>query len=184
MGLACSACGLCVNRWVLTMKGSSDGRGFFAFVLVRDLAHIFGEPMAFLKTVLDPLIFLALGLMSFVALALIIERFIYLRQVNVDGFSSLESLEIALTKHLVIIATIATNAPYVGLLGTVFGIMVTFYDLGQASRGDTGTVMTGLALALKATALGLLVAIPSMMCYNILTRKAEVLLLAWKGARA
>jgi len=44
--------------------------------------------------------------------------------------------------------------------------------------------MTGLALALKATALGLLVAIPSMMCYNILTRKAEVLLLAWKSAKS
>jgi len=122
--------------------------------------------------------------MSLVALTLIIERFMYLRQVKIDGFASLESLEIALTKHFAMIASIAANAPYVGLLGTVFGIMVTFYDLGQATNIDTATVMTGLALALKATALGLLVAIPSMMCYNILTRKAEVLLLAWKSAKS
>lgn len=139
--------------------------------------------MIFLKTYLDLIIFIVLGLMSFVALALVIERFMYLRRVKLDGFFSLESLEIALTKHFAVIATIGSNAPYVGLLGTVFGIMVTFYDLGQATRIDTATVMTGLALALKATALGLLVAIPSMMCYNILTRKAEVLLLAWKDKK-
>jgi biopolymer transport protein ExbB len=140
--------------------------------------------MFFLKTYLDLIIFVVLGLMSLVALTLIIERFMYLRQVKIDGFASLESLEIALTKHFAMIASIAANAPYVGLLGTVFGIMVTFYDLGQATNIDTATVMTGLALALKATALGLLVAIPSMMCYNILTRKAEVLLLAWKSAKS
>ncbi len=140
--------------------------------------------MFFLKTYLDLIIFVVLGLMSLVALTLIIERFMYLRQVKIDGFASLESLEIALTKHFAMIASIAANAPYVGLLGTVFGIMVTFYDLGQATKIDTATVMTGLALALKATALGLLVAIPSMMCYNILTRKAEVLLLAWKSAKS
>jgi biopolymer transport protein ExbB len=140
--------------------------------------------MFFLKTYLDLIIFVVLGLMSLVALTLIIERFMYLRQVKIDGFASLESLEIALTKNFAMIASIAANAPYVGLLGTVFGIMVTFYDLGQATKIDTATVMTGLALALKATALGLLVAIPSMMCYNILTRKAEVLLLAWKSAKS
>jgi biopolymer transport protein ExbB len=139
--------------------------------------------MLVLKTYLDLAIFSVLGLMSFVSLALVIERFLYLRLVRLERFSSPESLEIALTKNFAMIATIAANAPYVGLLGTVLGIMVTFYDLGQASRIDTGSIMTGLALALKATALGLLAAIPSMMIYNLLTRKAEVMILAWISRR-
>jgi len=93
-----------------------------------------GKLHVFLKTYLDLIIFVVLGLMSLVALTLIIERFMYLRQVKIDGFASLESLEIALTKNFAMIASIAANAPYVGLLGTVFGIMVTFYDLGQATK--------------------------------------------------
>ena len=78
------------------------------------------------------------------------------------------------------IYTIASNAPYVGLLGTVAGIMITFYTIGEAGLTDTREVMVGLALALKATGLGLVVAIPSMIFYNLLARRAEVLLAQWE----
>ena len=88
-------------------------------------------------------------------------------------------LEIALTNNLTTISTIGANAPYVGLLGTVLGIMITFYDIGQGGKIDANTVMLGLALALKATAAGLLVAIPSIMFYNGLLRKVEVLKSLW-----
>ena len=74
-----------------------------------------------------------------------------------------------------IIATIGSNAPYIGLLGTVLGIMLTFYTIGKEGLIDTSKIMTGLALALKATAIGLVVAIPSITFYNFLLRQVKVL---------
>ncbi len=64
--------------------------------------------------------------------------------------------------------------PYVGLLGTVIGIMLTFYDMGSTGAIDAGRIMTGLSLALKATALGLAVAIPTLISYNGLQRAMNV----------
>jgi biopolymer transport protein ExbB len=137
-----------------------------------------------LKTYLDPAILGVLGLMSFVMIAYVVERIIYLARVDVRQFEQPETLDIALTRHLTIIATIGANAPYVGLLGTVLGILITFYDIGQGGSIETGTVMLGLALALKATALGLLVAIPSIIFYNALLRRVEVLTARWRASRA
>jgi biopolymer transport protein ExbB len=97
-----------------------------------------------------------------------------------DHFSDKRSLELELTKKLYIIATIGSNAPYIGLLGTVLGIMLTFYTMGREGFIDTGKIMAGLALALKATAVGLLVAIPSVTFYNLLLRKVKVLLMQWE----
>lgn len=84
-----------------------------------------------------------------------------------------------MTNNITIISTFGSNAPYVGLLGTVFGIIITFYSMGHSGNMDIKTIMTSLALALKATAMGLAVAIPSMMFYNHLARKIEVLLAQW-----
>mgnify|MGYP002682732276 CR=1 FL=1 len=69
-----------------------------------------------------------------------------------------------------------------GLLtaGTVLGIMLTFFTIGREGIMDTGKIMSGLALALKATAVGLLVAIPSVSLYNFLLRKIKVLLMSWE----
>lgn len=136
--------------------------------------------MELLRQYLDLGVFTILGLMSFIALALVIERYIHYSRVDVARFAHPESLRIDLNRGLTAIASVASNAPYVGLLGTVFGIMLTFYDIGQASQIDTQSVMVGLSLALKATALGLLVAIPSMIFYNSLTAKAEILMSRWK----
>ncbi len=138
--------------------------------------------MEFLKEYLDMGIFSVLGLMSVMALAYSIERWLHYRKIRVSQFEQLESLKLELKKGLPVIATIASNAPYVGLLGTVFGIMLTFYDIGQTGQIDTKAVMVGLALALKATALGLFVAIPSMIFYNGLVARAEALQSEWKIA--
>ncbi|MDM8561416.1 TonB-system energizer ExbB [Candidatus Parabeggiatoa sp. HSG14] len=134
-----------------------------------------------LKLYLDYLIFGVLGFMSFLMLAYVIERFIYYIRIKsrLASFQNLTELEIALTDKLTTISSIGANAPYVGLLGTVLGIMITFYDIGQGGRIDANTVMLGLALALKATAMGLLVAIPSILFYNGLLRKVEVLKARW-----
>lgn len=138
--------------------------------------------MEFLKEYLDLGIFSVLGLMSVLALAYTIERWLHYRKIRISQFQQLESLKLDLSKGLAVIATIASNAPYVGLLGTVFGIMLTFYDIGQTGQIDTKAVMVGLALALKATALGLFVAIPSMIFYNGLVAWAEALQSEWKIA--
>ena len=136
--------------------------------------------MEILKQWLDPVVFSTLGLMSLLMLAYVIERYLHYSKLQLSSFKSQEKLEIDLTNHLTIIASVRSNAPYIGLLGTVLGILITFFDLGQAGLLDASNIMTGLALALKATAMGLLVAIPSIVFYNGLQRKADVLRLEWQ----
>jgi len=74
--------------------------------------------------------------------------------------------------------------PYIGLLGTVIGIMLTFYDMGQSGNISVQTIMTGLALALRSTAGGILVALPAVMFYNALLRKVNVVMTEWKIRQA
>ncbi|GAX62610.1 MotA/TolQ/ExbB proton channel [Candidatus Scalindua japonica] len=118
--------------------------------------------------------------MSIVSLSIAIERFLVYRNIRSDDFTKRKSLELALTRKIHLIATIGSNAPYIGLLGTVLGIMFTFYNIGEEGYMETGKIMTGLALALKATAIGLLVAIPSVALHNFLLRKAKVILMEWE----
>jgi biopolymer transport protein ExbB len=120
-----------------------------------------------------------LVMMSIVSLWLFIERLMAYRAIRIEDYKSKEELELDLGDNVSTIATIGSNAPYVGLLGTVLGIMITFYSLGDVGTVDPKKIMTGLALALKATALGLVVAIPSIVFYNILLRKMERILATW-----
>jgi biopolymer transport protein ExbB len=119
-------------------------------------------------------------LMSIVSLWLFIERMMYFGNLRVSDYETKDELELDLGDNVSTIATIGSNAPYVGLLGTVLGIMITFYSLGDVGAVDPKKIMTGLALALKATALGLVVAIPSIVFYNILLRKMERILTQWE----
>ena len=121
-----------------------------------------------------------LGLMSVIALWLILERYFYYRHVDLRSFKEKEELEIALGENLTMIASIGANAPFIGLLGTVVGIMVTFVTIGQSGLVETKEIMVGLALALKTTAGGILVAIPVVWFYNMLGRKAEILVAQWE----
>ncbi len=121
-----------------------------------------------------------LGAMSVVALWLILERYFFYRHVDLRSFKEREALEIALSENLTMIASIGANAPFVGLLGTVVGIMVTFITIGQSGLVETKEIMVGLALALKTTAGGIVVAIPTIWLYNMLLRKSEVLVAQWQ----
>lgn len=121
-----------------------------------------------------------LVLMSIVSLWLFIERMMSYGAIRIEEYENKEELELDLGDNVSTIATIGSNAPYVGLLGTVLGIMITFYSLGDVGAVDPKKIMTGLALALKATAMGLVVAIPSIIFYNILLRKMERLLTMWE----
>ena len=118
--------------------------------------------------------------MSVVSLSIAIERFLTYRKIKLGDFTKKKSLELVLTRKIHIIATIGSNAPYIGLLGTVLGIMFTFYNIGEEGYMETGKIMIGLALALKATAIGLLVAIPSVALHNFILRKAKVILMEWE----
>jgi biopolymer transport protein ExbB/TolQ len=69
--------------------------------------------------------------------------------------------------RLSFLATLASNAPYVGLFGTVLGIIRSFRDLATNMAEASSAVMAGIAEALIATAIGLLVAIPAVVAYNV-----------------
>ena len=71
----------------------------------------------------------------------------------------------ALEKKLNFLASVGSNAPFIGLLGTVFGVMDAFRGLAE-SQGEAAIVMLGISKALLATAVGLIVAIPATVAYN------------------
>jgi len=135
--------------------------------------------MEYIKYVIDYGIIGLLLLMSLAAFAIAIERFLFFRTMKLFDYGDRKSLELALTERLYLIASIGSNAPYIGLLGTVLGIMFTFYSMGRNGFMDTGKIMIGLAMALKVTAVGLLVAIPAVFIYNLLLRRAKVILMQW-----
>ena len=119
-------------------------------------------------------------LMSIVTVSVTLERRRFYSKVEIAAFKDKKQLELALTRRLHVVATIGSNAPYIGLLGTVLGIMLTFSTIGQQGLVDSGKIMIGLALALKATAAGLVVAIPSVVFYNFLLRSAKERILQWE----
>jgi len=135
--------------------------------------------MEWLHQIIDYGVLGLLLVLSIVAFDIAIECFLVFRSTRIETFADKKELELHLTHKLHLIATIGTNAPYIGLLGTVLGIMLTFYSIGETGF-DTTRIMKGLALALKATALGLLVAIPAVSLYNLLLRKCKVLLMQWE----
>ncbi len=134
------------------------------------------------KNYSDYAIFGLLGLMSFIMLHKVIERSIFYMQIEANKYDNIHALTLDLQRGITPIYTIGATAPYVGLLGTVIGILITFYDMGQAGGNiEAGKIMLGLALALKATAAGILVAIPSVWFYNAITAKIEAKKLEWQA---
>ena len=123
---------------------------------------------------------LLLGL-SFWAIGVAVERWLFYRRVDVKQFLTLDLCEVTLTRRLVVIGTVAANAPYIGLLGTVLGIMLTFHTMGTSGALAVTSIMIGLSLALKATAAGLLVAIPCVVMNNVLRRRVSELLAQYKA---
>ena len=130
--------------------------------------------MELLKNLVDYGVIVLLIFMSFIAVMLFIERLFFYRKLDVNKYKNKKQLDVALTKNLTFIGTIASNSPYIGLLGTVLAIMLTFMNMSEGDIEAT-KIMSSLALALKATAVGLVVAIVSMVFYNILSRTAEIL---------
>jgi biopolymer transport protein ExbB len=165
--------GLKIRRLWNSFRTPAGSEGYFP---------IKEKTMDWLKHAIDyGIIGLLMG-MSVIAVGLAIERHMVFKRTDIARFADKKSLELELTNKLHIIATIGSNAPYIGLLGTVLGIMLTFYSMGTQGFMDSGSIMSGLALALKATAVGLLVAIPSVALYNFLLRRVKVMLMQWEIA--
>ena len=132
--------------------------------------------LAYAEATLDYGVIGLLILMSIITLWLFIERMMFYSSLRLSDYDNRDELEIDLTDNLSIISVIGSNAPYVGLLGTVIGIMLTFYTMGEVGTIDAKKIMVGLALALKATAMGLIVAMPAILFYTMLLRKVEKIL--------
>lgn len=131
---------------------------------------------AYAEATLDYGVMGLLLLMSVITLWLFIERMMFYASLRLSDYDNRDTLEMELTNNLSVISVIGSNAPYVGLLGTVIGIMLTFYTMGEVGTIDAKKIMVGLALALKATAMGLVVAMPAIIFYTMLLRKVEKIL--------
>ena len=138
-------------------------------------------PIEQLKDIVDYGVIGLLIFLSFITFAYAIERILYYRSIDLSQYKHKLALEIDLSKRLATIASIGSNAPYIGLLGTVLAIILTFYIIGdQQDTINPGEIMKHLALALKATAAGLVVAIPATVIYNALLTKVDRLLAEWE----
>jgi biopolymer transport protein TolQ len=84
------------------------------------------------------------------------------RAMRVAQLRELDRLE----KNLALLATVGSTSPYVGLFGTVWGIMSAFHNLGNAQQATLAAVAPGISEALVATAMGLFAAIPAVVAYN------------------
>jgi biopolymer transport protein ExbB len=82
-------------------------------------------------------------------------------------------LRVDMERNLGVLGTLGNNAPFIGLFGTVLGIIKAFADLSRNSGGGAGAVMAGISEALVATAIGLLVAIPAVVAFNFFQGKVR-----------
>jgi biopolymer transport protein TolQ len=105
--------------------------------------------------------------------------------VNLDGV--LRAMRIAhaqeserLEKHLPFLASVGSTTPYVGLFGTVWGIMNSLQSLGNAQQANIAMVAPGISEALVATALGLFAAIPAVLAYNRYVNQMDKILSSYE----
>ncbi|MEO6028967.1 MAG: MotA/TolQ/ExbB proton channel family protein [Candidatus Binatia bacterium] len=87
-----------------------------------------------------------------------------------------------LRRGLSTVATVGSTAPFVGLFGTVIGIVNAFHEIGATGRGGIATVSTGIAEALVTTAFGIIVAIPAVWLFNALSQRIGRLLVTVESA--
>ncbi|OQX11547.1 MAG: protein TolQ [Thiothrix lacustris] len=101
------------------------------------------------------------------------------RSMRVAASKEVDDLE----KNLAFLATVGSTSPYVGLFGTVWGIMNSFISLGQMQQATLGVVAPGIAEALIATAIGLFAAIPAVIAYNRFSDKIDRLVVSYDNFR-
>ncbi|TBR42244.1 protein TolQ [Marinomonas agarivorans] len=121
-----------------------------------------------------------------------IKEFTRLRQnINMDPDAIMEGVQramrVALTReeekldqHLPFLASVGSTSPYIGLFGTVWGIMHSFIGLAEVQQATLATVAPGIAEALIATAIGLFAAIPAVISYNRFSASVDALIVSYE----
>jgi biopolymer transport protein ExbB len=95
---------------------------------------------------------------------------------NVDALQTAARHEIVrLERGLVVLEIIVGIAPLLGLVGTIIGMMTVFGDIGQSGLNDAAKLAHGIALILRATLIGLLICIPSLIFWSYFSKKVEVI---------
>lgn len=101
------------------------------------------------------------------------------------GLAFEDSLDIAISEErlrlesrISILGTLGNNAPFIGLFGTVLGIINAFHSLAQNTKGGPAIIMAGISEALIATALGLFIAIPAVGAYNYFVRRIKKIIVS------
>ena len=122
-------------------------------------------------------------ILSVVSVAYIVERAWTYRRIAQErdrlraaAAEDAAGLRVELEQNLTFLATVGSNAPFIGLFGTVLGIIRAFHDLSVDISGGAAAVMAGIAEALVATGVGIFVAIPAVMAYNAYQRRVEQLM--------
>jgi len=107
-------------------------------------------------------------------LLLTVERLSWPKEENADALQTRARNEIVkLERGLVVLEIIVGIAPLLGLVGTILGMMDTFRNVGEMGMSDAARLAGGIALILKATLIGLLIAIPALVFWSYYTKKVE-----------
>jgi biopolymer transport protein ExbB len=125
----------------------------------------------------DPVLWILIA-MSVVSFGVIVERLLVFLSIKnqIQTYTAVQ-IRIILEKRLGILATFGNNAPFIGLFGTVLGVINAFHVLSNGNDFKVNAVMGGISEALVATAMGLFVAIPCVIAYNYFVRKIKMILL-------
>ncbi len=98
------------------------------------------------------------------------------RSENIEALQTRARHEVARLERGIVVLEIVTGiAPLLGLTGTIYGLILLFGNMGPATAADSGRFAGGIALALRATLMGLLIAIPSLVAWSYFTRKVETI---------
>jgi len=104
------------------------------------------------------------------------DRLDWPKEENVDALQTAARHEIVrLERGLVVLEIIVGIAPLLGLVGTIVGMIAVFGDVGQSGLSDAAKLAQGIALILRATLIGLLIAIPALIAWSYFSKKVEVL---------
>jgi len=118
----------------------------------------------------------AKGVTAAVARAMLADAGLGATSAAESGASAVTREKLKLEKNLAFLGTVGNNAPFIGLFGTVIGIIEAFNELSLNTKGGAATVMSGISEALVATAMGLLVAIPAVIAFNVFQRRIRAIL--------
>jgi len=133
--------------------------------------------LSFAQFGIDPVLWVLIA-MSVIGVSVMIERALAYWQIE-KNYKKMDeyALRLSLEARLGILATFGNNAPFIGLFGTVLGIIKAFHMIGTNHAFDVQPIMQGISEALIATATGLFVAIPCVIAYNYYIRRLKVILI-------